>query len=339
MKKKNGKKIGKLVLSFIIIILAVALIWNFTLRGLIYRDFFNASSARERIPGLISGFVPQGVTYLDRDSCTLICGYMPGESPSRIYKVYSDGRTVAIELQREDGSAYTGHAGGITASGDYVYVSNQSKLFVLDAEKLKNAQGGSIAFEGYIPVPCNASFCSSDGNHVYVGEYHAKGYNTDDSHVFDVSGGKQSALLFSYRLEEGGTFGLADTSVPEAAYSICDNVQGFAMLSEEKGVVSCSSGFTDSRLSFYNLPGDAASYLTLTGEGKQVKAAGSVDAGAFPLYYLDADSLDHTVKAPHMSEDLEYRDGSLLINFEAGARKFGLGLLPISITRIMAMQL
>ena len=37
-----------------------------------------------------------------------------------------------------------------------------------------------------------------------------------------------------------------------------------------------------------------------------------------------------TLKMPHMSEDIEYRNGSLYIAFESAARKYGAGLLPFS---------
>ena len=338
MKKKAGTVL-KAVIIVVVVIAATYLIWNYPLRSLIYPDFFSNAKSLDRIPDLKDGFVPQGVTYFEQEGCRLICGYMPDDRASRIYKLYDDGTVKRIDLKREDGSVYTGHAGGITAAGDYVYVSNQSKLFVIDAGKLKDALSGeSLAFEGFAEVPCNSSFCSSDGEYVYVGEYHAKGYDTDETHVFKVKGGNQAALVFRYRLGNG-KYGLEDLSVPDAAYSIRDNVQGFAFIGNGRCVASCSSGLSDSGLYVYNAPKEAASYLALSGEGKAVKAAKEGEAGAFPLYYLDTDSLEKCIKAPHMSEDLEYRNSALLINFEAGAKKFGLGLLPISITRLVSLNI
>ena len=34
---------------------------------------------------------------------------------------------------------------------------------------------------------------------------------------------------------------------------------------------------------------------------------------------------------PHMSEDIEFRGTRLMVGFEAGARKYGSGLLPFSV--------
>jgi hypothetical protein len=35
-----------------------------------------------------------------------------------------------------------------------------------------------------------------------------------------------------------------------------------------------------------------------------------------------------------MSEDIEYRDGEIYIGFEAGAKKYGAGLLPFSVRSV-----
>ena len=58
-----------------------------------------------------------------------------------------------------------------------------------------------------------------------------------------------------------------------------------------------------------------------------------------PLYYLDSNTLTDTVTLPHMSEDLDYHDGKVCIAFEAGARKYGSGLLPFSLRYFMGYTL
>ena len=54
---------------------------------------------------------------------------------------------------------------------------------------------------------------------------------------------------------------------------------------------------------------------------------------------LDSLRLEKVVRAPHMNEDIEYRDGSLLIAFETGAKKHGGGLLPFSVRSVMRRTL
>ena len=56
----------------------------------------------------------------------------------------------------------------------------------------------------------------------------------------------------------------------------------------------------------------------------------SASSGKLPTYILDSKRLAGSVKTPHMSEDIEYRNGEIFIGFEAGAKKYGAGLLPFS---------
>lgn len=42
---------------------------------------------------------------------------------------------------------------------------------------------------------------------------------------------------------------------------------------------------------------------------------------------------------PHMSEDLDYHNGKVCIAFEAGAHKYGGGLIPFSLKHIMGFEL
>ena len=87
-----------------------------------YRDFFGNADAAFRIPGLTTGFVPQGFHYLQEQDTWLVSGYMKDHSAARIYIRGSDGTTRFVELAGTDGSRYDEHAGGVTVNGDYVYL-------------------------------------------------------------------------------------------------------------------------------------------------------------------------------------------------------------------------
>ena len=327
---RNKKKIGKILGIIGIALVAVIAVYTVLVlfgNSIFHQAFFAKAETGSEIPGLTDGFTPQGVTTLEGSDETLICGYMPGSENSRIYRVSADGTVTEIRLLLEDGTAYTGHAGGFTAAGQYIYISNASKLFVLNTADVLNAtDGGTVQFVGRIEVPCRASFCSSDGEMLYVGEYHAVGYTTEESHKVDSKDGILAAMVFAYRLSEDGIFGIADTEIPEKIFATCDNVQGFAMLPGETAMLSCSAGIASSSLRFYQAGGSADSIFPY--KGKSV-----------PLFVLDSDREIRTEKAPHMSEDLEYRNGKVYIGFEAGAQKFGGGLLPCTVKNVMMLQI
>jgi len=320
-----GRKTRKTITIMIAVIALVVVFYTLFL-GLKYNRFYKVADKLQRIPDLMKGFVPQGVTCLEDEDIYLVCGYLDGGKASRIYRLDGKGNSSVIYLQKEDGSTYKGHAGGITAAGDYVYISNASKLFVLRASDVVSApDGATLAFIGHFDVPCRASFCSSDGDMVYVGDYHAVGYNTAENHTIQVSDGSVNhAVTYGYRLSDNGLYGVEDTSTPSIAFSTCDKVQGFAVV-EGKAYLSCSAGFADSKLRIYEAKGSDG-FLEVNGK-------------PVPLVMLDGNRAVDVLTMPNRSEDLEFRDGLLYVGFEGGSRKFLLGIYPFSIRSVMAVDL
>ena len=284
----------------------------------VYPGFYRYAEKVSVIPDLWAGFIPQGVTTAS-DGTTLICGYMPGDEASRICRL---GKTpVRILLERENGEVYDGHAGGMTASGRFVYISNASKIFVLNEEDVLKAKDGDVVrFVGHFEVPCRASFCSSSEGMLYVGDFYADGYETEESHVMMTADGEHRAMVFGYPLSEEEPFGVS--AVPQIAYSVCEKVQGFAVTPGGSAVLSCSYGLADAELKLYRSGGGPDGVF-------------SRDGADLPLYILDSARALETVRIPHMSEDIEYRSGGLLVAFEAGAKKYGGGILPFSIRSVM----
>ncbi len=320
------KKPVKIILIVLAAIIGVYVLLLFS-TPVFYSGFSKISEKHVSIPGLKEGFVPQGVSRMEKESLTVICGYMPGDENSRIYLIdEKTGKACLIKLKREDGSVYSGHAGGITVHGDYIYLSNNRKIFVLDRqEALNTSDGESIAFLGYFDVQCRSSFCSSDGDYLYVGEYYAEGYETDERHKVSSSDGNHNALVFAYEFGEG-TFGIKDSETPVFSLSTRDEVQGFAAGSNGHVYLSCSAALHNAHIYEYDLSRAPLSAYDFNGT-------------FIPMYVLDKKSMikDHIL--PHMSEDLEIMsDGRMLVNFEAGAKKFGRGLLPFTMSSVMAMD-
>ena len=320
-------RILKRILSVVFfIILAIHVVYGVAMllgKQILYPDFSRQAKKGVLIPDLSKGFTPQGVSYLDSEECTLICGYYPGSEASRIYMVYADGRVKEVPLRRENGDVYTGHAGGLTATDDFVYISNASKLFVLRTEDLvKAASGEYVGFVGYISVPCRASFCASDDEYVYVGDYHAVGYETDESHTLKTADGEFHAMVFAYKLDKGQAFGLQ--SVPSTAFSVRDFVQGFTVC-EGKAYMSCSHGFASSNIYSYEI---GQSDGTFVQDGREI-----------PLFILDSRKQAGRLRMPHMSEDIEVHDSELLVGFESSAKKMAAGFVPCSLKNVMVLPL
>ena len=301
------------LLSFAAVVVLVCVL----LKVFMYFGYNRASVKICKTPGLDSEFVPQGSGKLTAENTYLFCGYMDNGEPSRIFLV-KDGNVKTVKLQNENGSDYDGHAGGITCAGEFVYISNAAQIFVINKSELLSAEdGGSVKFSGSVEVPCRSSFCSCDGNMLYVGEYHAKGYETDGSHMLGTPDGKQYyALVFAYKINPAGAFGLESAS-PVAAYSICDKIQGFAATPDGRAVLSQSAGFMNSFLKIYDIKGEADGEFNNNGK-------------SIPLYYLDSGRFIKDLKMPRMSEDIECVDGGILVSFEAGASKFYGGIIPFA---------
>ncbi len=320
----SGKKrsAGKIILRIFIVILAIAILYAagcLIIGRIKYADFNSISERVVGIPDRLKGMTPQGVSAIG--DTTVVCGYMKGSAASRIYVFGKDVKYV--ELEKENGEVYDGHAGGMTVNGDYVYISNAAKIFVLKTSDLLNAaDGGKVRFIGRFEVPCRSSFCSSDGEYLNVGEFHANGYDTDESHLVKCADGDYQALIFAYKLSETAEFGAETT--PCAAYAVRDIVQG-AAFSNGIAVLSCSWGLSSSDIVIYNASGIADGELSLNGT-------------AMPLYVFDSKRELASVKAPHMSEDVEFSGGKLLVAFEGGTLKYGAGLLPFSLHKVMRVD-
>ena len=322
-KPRRGKALMTVLtalLGLLLVYLAVFLFYGPLRHGDFYREKTDGPAYRD----LGDGFVPQGVTVNEATGDVIVCGYLPEDRPSRIYVFSPEGRYKSISLQNADGSPYTGHAGGLTLAGDCIYISNAHRLFVLNAADVFSAKDGeTLRFTGEIPVPCNASFCSSSGGYLYVGEFHAEGYDTDASHALDLGDAHFAALVFAYPLGANGS--LRETASPVFAYAVPDEVQGFAVHGKTV-FVSRSRGFSPSRIETYDGAGTHDAFFQW--EEKRL-----------PLYVLGENRAAALLSAPHMTEDLEVANGRLYIGFEAGAKKFGAGLLPGSVKKVVSLAL
>ena len=294
---------------------------------LFYREFYKNAERSVRIPGLNEAFVPQGFAYSEELGSYLVCGYMSNSEQSRIYIVDGDGHYKEIRLNNQDGSSYTGHAGGISCNGENVYISNNKKIFHLSLEALRSAKDlESISFDGSFDVPCRSSFTFCDSEMLYVGEFYTEGYNTSADHRLQSADGEHNAFLFGYKLSEKGKFGVSNTEVPDIVYSLCDKVQGMCMTEDGRVVLSTSYGLANSELKIYDT-------------SKATRLDYKYNEALIPLYILDSESMENSVTMPLGSEDIDIYNGQVVIGFEFGAKKYGGGLIPFAIENIMLYRI
>ncbi len=313
----------KIALILLLSVLAIFLLaWGglHVAKRFLYPDYYKNGEAVSKIPALGDGFVPQGLDY-DPDTNTYIHSGYNGKN-AELYLVTDDVAKTVV-LLTEDGAQATGHAGGVTLAGDYLYISDNENegngrmgfLRVYRFEDIYNAANGdSVQAIGKFAVDTSASFCFSDDSYVYVGEfYRAESYETLQSHYFTTPAGDENkAILTAYPLAADGS--LADGTLPAFSVSITSQVQGFAVTDDGKVMLSRSWGINPSYLEIHSGWLDS---------GTTINTAG-VDV---PLYYLDSETREQNVTLPAFSEGLALVDGKVAISFESACNKYIIGKL------------
>ncbi len=302
--KKAIIVIGKILMFTIIGIIALFLLG---LAGLniakffIYDDYYSIKTDLCTNPGLNDGFVCQGIAVSEKDEVILVCGYMKDKSNSRIYVTDFNSNSYYVELTRNGGEKYTGHAGGLAITGDTVYIANARKIYSFSlADVLSAENGDKVEIGSGTKVNTNASFVYTDEEFLYVGEYNDGGNYNIENHENETAEGMHYALCTKYAL--------SDLTTPLASYSIRNYVQGICFAPNGKVIMSTSHGLNDSIYYIYDLN-------EATDSGKTFDGA--------PLYYLD--NLEREIHGPAMSEDLDWYNGQVITLTESASNKYIFG--------------
>ena len=276
-----------------------------------YAYFFSQVQVEFAIPGLWTGFVPQGFDKIDESY--IVSGYDKSDAPSSVY-VIKDGENTRVDLYNADGSAYLSHAGGVTHFGDYMYVAYNTgedttycDMFLLS--DVFDGDGKATKCDS-VPLPNRISYCSVYGNKLYAGAFYREGskYRTPESHQLKTPASDQNtALMMVYTLDE--TTGKPLSDKPDFVYSTLSNVQGMCITESGKIVLSTSWSVSPSKLYVYDL--DKASASTW-----------SLDGAEIPVIYLDSACLTQTITCPPMSEELVYENGRVIIMSESACMKY-----------------
>lgn len=288
--------------------------------------YFHASSRAFRIPAIHDGFVPQGLAYDPENECCLVTGYQKAGGPSPLFLVGRDGAVLkTLFFILEDGTPYTGHAGGIALQGDYLYLAGgyDAAVHVFSASAIEYVQDGSpLCAIGHIscvsPVDSGdhlgpAFLCATEQG-LLVGEFYRSGnYETPESHrVVCPSGAIQRALALLYPADPASPLGVS--SLPSLALSLPDLAQGMAV-ADGWICVTASWGLSHSSLYLCD-----AAFLP---RAEDVTVLGCT----LPCYALEPAACAVCTSLPPMAEEPTIVDGSLYVMNESASDLYFFGKL------------
>ena len=303
MAKRILKILARVLLGVIAAALAlVVLVWGGlnVAKFAIYSDYYSAKTNVCINPGLSDGFVCQGLAASEEYGKFFVSGYMKDDSASRLYVTDLENNSYYVSLLKENGKAFTGHAGGVATTGDKIFIASGERIYTIPMESVLNAKNGDeIKLDAGIKVNNSASFVFSNEEYLYVGEFHDGGkYVTE--HPYETADGTYYAIISRYKLD--------NLETPDKIYSVRNKVQGACFTPDGKVILSTSYGLSDSVYYVYNEADATDSGLTLDGA---------------PLYFLD--NCIKQIKAPAMSEDLDFYDGRVITHFESASDKYIFG--------------
>lgn len=271
------------------------------LKFAIYTDYYSIESEICTNPGLNDGFVCQGICVSEEHERILVSGYMTDGGNSRIYVTDYESNSYYVELTRE-GKAYTGHAGGVAVTGDTVYISNASKLFIASLSEILSAKNGDTVDIGAgVKVNSAASFVYADESYVYVGEYNDPDEKQKE-HIYETPSGTNHSIIERYSHD--------NLENPDKIYSIGDYAQGVCFTPDGRIIFSTSHGLTSSIYYVYR-------------ENEAVDSGNTLDGT--PVYYLG--ECIQQISGPAMSEDMDWFDGKVITLGESASNKYIFGKL------------
>lgn len=325
MKKKVGKiigiSLGSVVGLFLVTVLALA-----CARNLMYKNFLKNAKEEVKIPGLDAPYSPQGLAYVPEDDAFLFTGYMTDHTSSRIYINNKENNVGMVKMPNLNDKTFTGHVGGIAKYKDYVYVANNKKIYVLSYQEIK--ENAYKAEKDQTPLTMTsfsvhnqASFVFANEEGLWVGEFYLKNkYETDESHHFKTSDGSHNNAWvehYSFMKNDGNdnedakAYGLASLT-PDQIVTVKQKVQGFAVDEQGRFILSTSWAIFHSYLTVYEA----------IQESQKEDRFVTIDEKGIPVYDLNSKNQISITRMMPMSEDLDYYNGNVYVNFESACKKY-----------------
>ena len=267
----------------------------------IYWDYYKIRSKEARNPGLNNGYVSQGCTYNDDEAYYVTAGYMADDTVSRLYKIDKKNKKITYYTMTSGGKDFYGHTGGLQYTGGYFYLANESDgVYKFSASLLGDNK--TVEIGSPIMVNNHSSYIFSDDKYIYVGEYNDDN-NYPCTNEIVYNGKIHRAIVTKYAVN--------DLSKPLEIYSVENNMQGFAVTPAGNIVLSRSYALYSSNFYVYTPE-------SLIDTGKTMDGA--------KVWFLDKENA-RDIKAPPMSEDLDYKDGKIIYMAEFACNKYIVGKL------------
>ncbi len=289
-----------------------------------YGTFFNNFKESFLVPGLYEGIIPQGICFDETTGYLLITGYYEdGLYPSMVMCVdQKNGKFISAHpLSNTEGEPYYGHAGGIAASQNTVYITTDSQCYTFSSSVLKETKNNEeIRFTGKFKLNTLGSFACISNNILWTGDF----IESDDkerekvTNVTTLNNGETFyAYCEGYILEDGlpsvnKINSDSNGYIPDYFLAIPEQVQGMAFTKTDKIIFSTSYGRkNDSKIYIFD-------DVLISEKVGTIK----VDGNNVDLFACNNESLVKEIVAPPMAEGLaEHYDGIYLI-FESGAEKY-----------------
>ncbi|MDM5200225.1 lamin tail domain-containing protein [Fictibacillus enclensis] len=293
-----------------------------------YQTLWDISKDGPVIPGLAEDLVPQGIGYYKKKNWLFTINYLDDGRPGTLCVVDATTEKLvkSLVLYNQDGTPYTGHAGGVTVSMDHVWISSEESLFTLDVDDIAAAQNNDeLTFTNEIPVPVEAAYdvYDDDKKILWVGEfYEPNAYPTDPSHhLVNRADEMQFAWMVGYKLrpntdmlshEQWDPAG-NEPAKPDYVFSTIGKVQGAIVQKKGISLVTSYGRANDSVLYRYNDPMKEEPHEYVTVAGKEV-----------PVWFLDGENAKpvKSITAIPMKEGAVLVNSDLYVSFESGANKY-----------------
>ena len=289
-----------------------------------FKTFFKEFKADFTIPGLLEGIIPQGICYIGELDAYAVSGYYEKAAfPSMLMLIDADSKkfTKAFPLQNVDGNNYFGHAGGLAASDNYIYITSENTCYILSVDDLlKKENGNVIQFESNFKLNTKGSFACFDNGVLWTGDFIESSDKAREgaSKITTLTSGETFyAYCEGYKLKDG----LPDVKkinsentgyIPDYILAIPEQVQGMAFTPSGKIIFSTSYGRkNNSKIYVYDdvLLTERAGIYT-------------VDGTDIDLLACDNSLLKETIIAPPMAEGIIQGEKGQYIIFESGAEKY-----------------
>ena len=308
----------------IIAIVASIPVTIFLLAVIVFNIFTKAPAAKNLrhskkgfvIPYSNKGYIAQGISYDEGSGNFYLTGYMKDGSASPIFVVNKETRKFvnAVRMTNPDGSAFTGHAGGLSVADGKIYIAGSGDccFYVFDKAAVDNAKRDSnLSYTDVIDVQgagdkIKVSFSTYHNGLLYAGEFHREpNYKLLDSHQVMTEDGLQYAITAGFSISDG-------KAIPQVAFSLPDFVQGMC--------------FSDDSIYLTTSWGLGKSYVYKYSYGKLEQSGTKEICGKeVPLYILTLSNTTASFVLPPMAEEIEFVDGRFYITNESASNKYVFG--------------